>query len=197
MKELWDTRYKSEEFIYGLEPNDFLKSYLTDVTPGKILLPGDGEGRNAVYAAKLGWDVTAFDYSDSAKDKAVRLAVLNNVQINYYTIDVESFNFNEKFDLISIIYLHLHPTVRSNFHKRLSEFLNPGGKVLLECFSKSQIKNSSGGPKSPDLLYDIAQIKKDFSNYKIEMLEQTEIDINEGHLHQGKASVIRMIAQKI
>ncbi len=94
MKEQWDARYKSKEFIYGIEPNNFLKSYLNETSPGKILLPGDGEGRNAIYAAKLGWDVTAFDYSNSAKEKAKGLAHFNNVYITYFTSNVESFNLN-------------------------------------------------------------------------------------------------------
>lgn len=196
MKELWDNRYKSEEFIYGLEPNLFLASYLKEIKPGKILLPGDGEGRNSVYAAKLGWNVTAFDYSESAQEKAVRLAVLNNVDINYYTIDVESFGLTEKYDLIAIIYLHLPPTLRSDFHKKLNAFLNPGGRIILECFSKEQLGNKSGGPKNEKLLYSLEDIKSDFSDYHIEMLEKTETDLNEGPLHQGDASVIRLIAQK-
>jgi SAM-dependent methyltransferase len=194
VKESWNSRYNSKQFIYGIEPNNFLKSYIEENPSGKILLPGDGEGRNAIYAASQGWDTTAFDYSESAKTKAIRLAQENNVKINYQTANVETFESKDKFDLISIIYLHLPPIIRRSFHFGLSKFLNPKGKILLECFSKLQFGNKSGGPKNMDLLYSIKDIQNDFKNYNIELLEQKEIELSEGILHQGRASVIRLIA---
>lgn len=196
MKETWNSRYDTEKFIYGFNPNNFLKSYIENNPPAKILLPGDGEGRNAIYAAKKGWDVTAYDYSESAKKKALILAKENNVQINYLNSNVETFSSKDKFDLISIIYLHLSPSIRHTFHLGLSKYLNPNGKILLECFSKLQFANKSGGPKNMDLLYSLKDIQSDFKNYNIELLEQKEIELNEGLLHQGKASVIRLIASK-
>lgn len=197
MKEQWDIRYSSDEYIYGFIPNSFLKEYLQNHKPGKILLPGDGEGRNGVYAAKLGWDVTAFDYSRSAKEKALKLADKENVKINYFNTDIEAFTTDDKFDLIALIYIHLPENIRKLFHKNLSSYLNKDGKILLECFSKDQINNNSGGPKDLELLYSIEEIKQDFSGYQLEMLEEKEILLDEGHLHQGKANVIRLIAKKI
>ena len=194
MKESWNSRYNTEKFIYGVKPNEFLKSYIEKNPPGKILLPGDGEGRNAIYAATQGWDSTAFDYSESAKKKAFNLAKKNNVQINYETANVETFSSKDKFDLISIIYLHLPPVIRHSFHLGLSKFLDPNGKIMLECFSKLQFANRSGGPKNMDLLYSLKDIQNDFKNYNIEFLEQKEVELNEGSMHQGKASVIRLIA---
>ncbi|MDA3953442.1 MAG: SAM-dependent methyltransferase [Bacteroidales bacterium] len=196
MKESWNSRYTTEEFIYGVKPNDFFKSFIENNPPGKILLPGDGEGRNAVYAAIHGWDVTAYDYSDSAKNKALSFAIENNVQINYLNSTVETFSSKDKFDLISIIYLHLPPIIRHTFHAGLSKYLNPNGKILMECFSKLQFANKSGGPKNMDLLYSLKDIQNDFKNHNIELLEQKEINLNESSLHQGKASVIRLIASK-
>lgn len=197
MKELWDSRYKTEQFIYGIKPNEFLKENLEKTPPGKILLPGDGEGRNAVFAAQCGWEVTAFDYSISGKEKALNLAQNNNVNIKYLNCDVDLFVPDEKFDLISIIYFHLPEKTRISFHSKLPDYLNKNGIILLECFSKSQIENNSGGPKSLDLLYSLDDIRKDFSDSKIELLEEAEIELNEGHLHQGNAKVIRLIARKI
>lgn len=194
MKEFWDSKYNSDHYIYGLEPNVFFKNYIEKTPPGKLLLPGDGEGRNAVYAARMGWEVSAFDSSKLAKDKALRLAKEHNVQIFYSNTDVENFSSDTKFDLISIIYLHLPPGVRHTFHLNLFRYLNPGGKILLECFSKLQYTNTSGGPKNMQLLYSLKDIQTDFKNYNIELLEQAEIELNEGELHQGSANVIRLIA---
>jgi len=196
MKETWDSRYKTDQYVYGLKPNDFLKYHLKNYPPGEILLPGDGEGRNSIFAAKQGWKVTAFDYSISAKDKALSLAKRNKVKINFQVTDAESFNSKNKFDLISIIFLHLPPNIRYNFHSRLTEYLNPNGKILLECFSKFQVHNNSGGPKDLDLLYSLNDLKNDFSNCKIESIEEMETLLNEGSLHQGKANVIRLIAKQ-
>lgn len=196
MKEQWDKRYKSEEFIYGLEPNSFLKSYLLKNKPEKALFPGDGEGRNAIYAAKLGWDVTAFDYSETAKEKASKLASKNKVNIKYYCTDVESFHSDTKFDLVSIIFLHLSEKTRKSFHEKIQNLLNDNGVLLMECFSKQQIDNNSGGPKSVDLLYSIDELKSDFKNLNIELIETVETVLNEGPLHQGIANTIRIIARK-
>jgi len=196
MKEVWDKRYKSNEYMYGLKPNQYLITNLNKLKPGKILLPGDGEGRNSIYAAKLGWEVTAFDYSSSGKEKALKLAESNNVNINYKVSDVETFDSLEKFDVISIIFLHLPKETRINFHKNLHKFLKPEGLVILECFSKYQLNNTSGGPKNLDLLYSMDEIKKDFSDYNIDFIEESDTVLDEGPLHQGKANVIRLIARK-
>lgn len=196
MKDFWDARYKSEEFIYGVKPNAFLKEFIDQQAKGKMLLPGDGEGRNSVYAAKLGWEVAAFDYSTEAKEKALGLANENNVQISYEASDVLSYSTDNQFDLISIIFFHLTPKLRLRFHRNLNNYLKPGGTILLECFSKSQLGKNSGGPKSSDLLYSAKQLEVDFDYLNILSLEETEINLNEGRFHQGNASVVRMIAQK-
>lgn len=81
-KNKWDKRYSSEEFAYGEEPNKYLKQQLDKLKVGTILFPAEGEGRNAVYAALLGWNVFAFDISKEGKKKALQLAKSNNVMIN-------------------------------------------------------------------------------------------------------------------
>lgn len=197
MKDVWNSRYKEPEFIYGIEPNNYLKDFIEHSVKGNILLPADGEGRNSVFAAKNGWQVDAFDYSHSAQTKALKLAKENKVFINYSVADIQDFTPNNSYDLIALIYLHLIPEVRSPFFKKLNSWLNPGGHIILEAFSKNQLKNSSGGPKDINLLYDLAEIKDDFKGLKIIEICETEIMLDEGKLHQGKATVIRLIAQKV
>ena len=197
MKDVWNSRYSEPEFIYGTEPNNYLKDFIEHSVKGNILLPADGEGRNSVFAAKKGWQVDAFDYSHSAQTKALKLAKENKVFINYSVADIQDFTPNNSYDLIALIYLHLIPEVRSPFFKKLNSWLNPGGHIILEAFSKNQLKNSSGGPKDINLLYDLAEIKDDFKGLKIIEICETEIMLDEGKLHQGKATVIRLIAQKV
>ncbi|MDX9696895.1 MAG: class I SAM-dependent methyltransferase [Bacteroidales bacterium] len=197
MKDVWNSRYSEPKFIYGTEPNNYLKDFIEHSVKGNILLPADGEGRNSVFAAKKGWQVDAFDYSVSAQIKAYQLAQINNVLINYTVSDILEFTPNKSYDLIALIYLHLIPEVRSPFFIKLSQWLKPGGHILLEAFSKNQLKNSSGGPKDINLLYDLAEINNDFHDLKIKEICETEIMLDEGKLHQGNANVIRLIAQKI
>jgi 2-polyprenyl-3-methyl-5-hydroxy-6-metoxy-1,4-benzoquinol methylase len=197
MKEAWDNRYKSNEYIYGYNPNEFISTEIKKIAPGDILLPGDGEGRNSVYAAKQGWKVTAFDYSSSGKQKALKLAKSENVNINYYVLDVNDFDSTLKFDVIAISFLHLHANTRIDFHKNLKKFLKPTGQIILECFSKAQLNNNTGGPKDLNLLYSIDELKNDFTDYNIKSIDELDTILNEGQLHQGKASVIRLIAKNI
>ena len=111
MKDVWNSRYKEPEFIYGIEPNNYLKDFIEHSVKGNILLPADGEGRNSVFAAKKGWQVDAFDYSHSAQTKALKLAKENKVFINYSVADIQDFTPNNSYDLIALIYLHLIPTL--------------------------------------------------------------------------------------
>lgn len=87
MKAFWNQRYDEPEYAYGTQPNLFFKDQLDQLTPGKLLMPAEGEGRNAVYAAGKGWEVTAFDSSSSGQKKALRLAQEKKVTLNYLVAD--------------------------------------------------------------------------------------------------------------
>src|SRR5215510_10066513 len=103
----WEDRFSEKEYAYGEEPNEYLKEQLIKLTPGAILFPAEGEGRNAVFAAKLGWSVSAFDISSEGKKKALKLAELNKVNIDYQVGELNSLNYHkEQFDAIALIYAH-------------------------------------------------------------------------------------------
>ncbi len=89
MKDFWDKRYAEEEFIYGKEPNKFFKDQLPELKPGKLFLPCEGEGRNAVYAATRQWKVEALDQSEKGKEKCTRLSEYNRVVVNYQIAEAE------------------------------------------------------------------------------------------------------------
>lgn len=197
--DFWNERYSSEEYVYGENPNGFLKEQLEKITaPGKLLLPGEGEGRNAVYAAKLGWQVDAYDQSTEGRLKALRLADKNNVKINYHIIDLNEFNPDKnKYDAVVIIYVHLNTKFRTTFNRKIIDALKPGGKIILELFSKNQHGKTSGGPQDLEMLYSIDEIKKDFSGFKVLLLKNETIDLDEGNKHRGEASVIRFVGEKV
>lgn len=197
ISEFWDDRYRSDEYVYGLEPNEFFKGVIDKLKPGKILLPADGEGRNSVYAAMKGWKVDAFDFSRNAVRKALELADKNNVEINYYIDELENLSSNNNsYDVIALIFVHLTPDFRKIVHKNIINLLKPGGILFLEAFAKEQINNETGGPKNIEMLFSKEEIKCDFNNLEIDFIEEADKNINEGKFHTGRSDVVRLVGHK-
>ncbi len=197
MQNQWDERYARQEYIYGTEPNKFLKEKLATLKPGRILFPAEGEGRNAVYAAQLGWETDAFDQSIEGQKKAFQLAKLKKVSINYSIQALDKWSPEpDQYNCIALIFVHLPEGLRKQVHKAAIKALKPGGVLILEGFTINQLPRSSGGPKNTELLFTSDQIKIDFANLsEVQMLE-TQIILDEGPLHQGLADVIRLTGFK-
>lgn len=197
MKELWNQRYLLEEYKYGKEPNQFLKEELLKLKPGRILLPGEGEGRNAMYAAINGWEVDAFDFSEAGKIKALKLAEESGAKINY---DVKEFSEfkpgNKLYDAAAIIFIHLEEEQRRSLFQKVIESLKPGGKIIFECFEKDQINFQSGGPKDISLLYSLEDVVSHFVDLEFEKLTKEKVFLNEGKGHSGEGIVIRFVGIK-
>lgn len=193
MKEFWNQRYSSSDYVYGTEPNSFFSEAIRQLEPGRILLPGDGEGRNAVHAASLGWHVDASDQSSSGAAKARALARRNGVRIRYHIGDLMDQSFKRSwYDAAALIFVHLPPGVRSLVHSRIAGALKRGGMLLLEAFHTSQLGRGTGGPQSIDMLYDLEQVLADFPGVEMVQSEVREADLDEGTFHRGKAMVIRV-----
>jgi 2-polyprenyl-3-methyl-5-hydroxy-6-metoxy-1,4-benzoquinol methylase len=197
MKEVWNNRYSENEFMYGTEANEFLKEELAKISKGKILFLGEGEGRNAVFAATLGWKVDAVDYSEAGKGKADMLASKNNVTLNYTVADILEHPIqNESYDAVALIYIHVNEETKPILHKKVIDALKPKGKIIFEAFEKEQLKYNSGGPKDADLLYDLQSIAEDFIDFEYEKLSKEVVELKEGLLHQGEAVVVRFVGVK-
>ncbi|MCX7550353.1 class I SAM-dependent methyltransferase [Xanthomarina sp. F2636L] len=194
--EFWNDRFGQEEFIYGTQPNEFFKEQINKLKLGSLLLPAEGEGRNAVYAAILGWQVTAFDISERGQEKALRLAKEKNVSIDYHIFGVLDFMSSQQFDVIGLCYAHFPIELRKEAHRHLINFLKPGGIIIFEAFSKAQFGNTSGGPKSKDMLFSIEEIKDEFKELKFKILKEETIQLSEGNHHKGEAEVIRFVGVK-
>jgi SAM-dependent methyltransferase len=197
MKKQWNNRFNSEEYVYGIEPNEFFKEQISKITPGRLLLLGEGEGRNGVYAAKNGWTVDAYDWSESAKIKALKLARNNNCMIDYKIEDLTNLilHFN-MYDAVGLIFLHLEEELREVVHAKVINTLKPGGKVILESYATEQLSYTSGGPKELELLYSLEDIVTDFNSLNYDLLSKEKVILNEGELHKGEAMVIRMVGVK-
>lgn len=198
----WNDRYSNDEFAYGEQPNNYLKEQLEKLNVGTILFPAEGEGRNAVFAARLGWTVSAFDISVEGKNKAFRLAETYNVAIDYQVGELHALNYHiGQFDAIALIYAHFPASIKSLYHKTLDKYLRGSGTVIFEAFSKKHIdciaKNEKmGGPKDIAMLFSIDELKADFENYEIIELAEKEIELSEGSFHNGKGAVIRFVGRK-
>lgn len=199
----WNERYSNDEFAYGEEGNVYLQEQLQKIDKGSILFPAEGEGRNAVYAAVQGWNVSAFDISIEGKNKAMQLAKKNNVQIEYSVGFLDELKFKEKsFDVIALIYAHFPAEIKSHYHKILNTFLKNNGIIIFEAFSKKHLEYNSkndkiGGPKELGMLFSIEELKNDFPNYEVLVLEEKEIELHEGLYHNGLGSVIRFVGRKV
>jgi len=198
-KEFWNERYGQHPTVYGDEPNKFFKEQLQSLKVGKLLLPAEGEGRNAIYAASLGWTVTAYDFSEVAKAKTLeRAASLGISTIDYQVQELDKIKLaGKKFDAVALIYVHLPMEVRKHLHAQCKQSLKPGGKLIFESFSKDQLKYNTGGPKDPTLLHSISDLKTDFADLRIDVLEEKIVELKEGPFHSGPASVVRLVASKI
>ncbi len=197
MKEMWDERYSVDDYVYGIEPNAFFQQFIDTNTPGSLLLAGEGEGRNAVYAAQKGWQVYAVDYSLEAQKKAFKLAAAKEVTIRYDVADLSAWNTHETFDVVGLFYAHFPESLRSVLHHRMKHFLKNEGHVLLEAFSKQQLQYDSGGPRKEEMLYSCDALAVDFEGLFLHQLQQLEVELDAGLFHKGKASIIQMHAQKI
>ena len=201
-KAMWDERYMENEFVYGKEPNLFFKEWIQKYEPSAILMPADGEGRNGVFAAELGWKVTSTDLSEEGKLKAFELAKEKTVDLEFIVGDLEELQFEkDSFGAIGLIYAHFSADKKSKLHKKLNDYLKPGGIVIFEAFSKLHLIYNErdpkiGGPKDYDMLFSKAEIALDFENYEILLLEEKEIILDEGKYHVGKCSVIRFVGRK-
>ena len=195
MKDFWNERYAEAEFVYGTEPNRFFKEQIDKLKPGKILLPADGEGRNSVYAAHQGWDVTAVDYSRSGREKALKLAADHDVEITYDIADLSEYDFGvDRFDATAFIYVHLPRSIIKEVYTNIIKSLKVGAPIIVEVYSVNQLGRDSGGPKDERVLYTEEKLRELLAGTDIEWMEEMEIDLKEGKYHVGKAMVIRAMA---
>ncbi|MUU78649.1 class I SAM-dependent methyltransferase [Winogradskyella endarachnes] len=201
-KEFWDKRYSEKVYSYGKQPNNFFQKWITKFNPGKIFLPADGEGRNGVYAATLGWEVISNDLSIEAQKKGLQLADENNVRIDYIIGDVEELDLPESsFDAIALIFAHFSSDKIQSIHQKLTTLLKLDGIVIFEAYSKKHFdyraKNPKvGGPRDMNMLFSEDNLHRDFPNYDILLLEEVKTFLDEGKYHQGEGSVMRFIGKK-
>ena len=194
---MWDERYSVEEYVYGKAPNDFLKQMSGKLKKGKALCLADGEGRNSIYLAGQGFDVTAVDSSKVGLAKANKLALEFAVTIETVHADLADYEIEEgAWDSIISISCHVPRDLRRRLHRDVVAGLKQGGTFLLEAYTPRQLEFGTGGPSSTDRLMDLASLKKELTG--LEFLHGKEVvrDVVEGTYHTGKGAVVQVLARK-
>lgn len=194
---IWDERYDTDEYVYGVHPNKFLVSIADKIPVGKTLCLAEGEGRNAVYLASLGHDVTAVDASSVGLKKAKRLAQKNGVKIETVTVNLQDLDIQpDSWDAIISIFCHLPEETRRELHQKVKSGLRPGGMFVLEGFTPHQLKFKTGGPHRREVLYHLEDLNGELEGLSLEHAEELERDVLEGMFHTGRAAVVQVIAYK-
>jgi len=194
---MWNERYNTDDYVYGTEPNTFLLEHYRTIPMGKVLCLGEGEGRNAVFLARQGYQVTAVDSSEVGREKALRLAQQHGVAINYVHADLAEFDIGEnQWDGIVSIFCHLPPPVRQRIHQQVPIALKRGGAFLLEAYTPAQLKFGTGGPSDEAMLMTADKLREELSGLDFETLQEVEREVVEGTHHTGHAAVLQAVALK-
>ena len=198
-REFWNERFGREGYFYGTTANCYLASHIDTLPPQQtILFLGEGEGRNAVYALEREHIVTALDAAEIGLAKTAMLAQSKGRQLSLIHTDLEQWNPTQQYDAIMCSFLHLTEPLRSEVFTKAIEHLNKGGLFVGEFFSIHQFPKTTGGPKDLDLLYTADLLSTILTALPCEILELYEIEteLQEGKVHNGLASVVRVKVKK-
>jgi SAM-dependent methyltransferase len=194
---LWDQRYEAADYLFGTAPNDFLVTAVAGLTPANALCLADGEGRNGVFLAGLGHQVTSLDASGVGLEKARELAKQQKVAIGTRLTDLITEDLGDsQWDLIISIFFHLPALERRALHQRIVRALKPGGRVILEAYTPAQLGFKTGGPSNEAVLMTLPALTVDFKGLQIIHGMELERDIIEGVGHVGRSAVVQIIADK-
>ena len=198
-KEFWNGRYAAEGYLFGTAPNAFLVSQADRLKPGQSALSvADGEGRNSVWLAGQGLDVTAVELSPVAVEKARKLAAQHGVSPRFEVGDVLEFDWGrERFDIVAAIFIQFAaPAERVRLFVRIQEALKPGGLLILQGYTPRQLEYGTGGPPHAENMYTEALLRQAFADMEILHLREHDDEVREGKGHSGPSALIDLVARK-
>ena len=194
----WDDRYSGADFYYGTQPNDFLVEQAKCIRAGgRVLCLAEGEGRNAVHLAGLGFDVTAVDQSAVGLEKARRLADEKGVTVRIVQADLGTWQIPvDAWDAVISIWCHLPSALRARVHRQVCAALCPDGVLILEAYTPDQLRHGTGGPKEADLMPTLAQLQDELQGLRFEIGTERERQVCEGQGHHGPSAVVQVLARR-
>ncbi len=195
----WNTRFSATDYVFGTEPNQFLAAQAPCLKPGmRALCVADGEGRNSVGLAKLGLEVTAFDFSPIGLEKARRLAASKGAKIDYRHGNILEWDWKAaQYDVVAAIFIQFAtPAQRAGIFRGFIDALAPGGLLLIQGYTPKQLQYGTGGPKQVENLYTEALLRESFASLEIIELREHDIEVQEGPGHSGMSALIDLVARK-
>lgn len=195
----WDARYAREGYLFGVEPNAFLKRETARLRAGqRALCVADGEGRNGVWLAKNGLHVHSVDASSVALAKARAFAKREGVEISFELADLAAWTWPfARYDVVAAIFIQFAgPALRAHLFESMKAALAPGGLLLLEGYRSAQIAYGTGGPRQAENMYDEAMLRAAFIDLEILYLASYEADLDEGDGHKGRSALIDLVARR-
>jgi SAM-dependent methyltransferase len=190
----WNARYAESGFAYGDQPNDFLREVANRITTGPVLCLAEGEGRNAVYLATRGHDVTAVDLSATGLAKAEALARSRGVSIRTAVADLDTYVIQPgAWAAIVSIWAHVPESLRARIHHASVAGLRPHGVFVLEAYTPAQLALGTGGPKDVSLLVDPDALRTELAGLDLVRFETITREVHEGPYHDGQSAVVRVL----
>ena len=194
---MWDQRYSRDNYAYGTKPNDFLMEMSDKLPTGKVLCLAEGEGRNAVWLAEQGYQVTAVDASKVGLQKARKLAKARGVEITTVHADLADYDIGtQQWDAIISIFCHLPHDLRQDIHRRCVKGLRDKGMMLLEAYTPLQLEYKTGGPPVAEMMVDVQSLSSELIGLEFLHLKECVREIHEGELHNGTGAVVQALAKK-
>lgn len=197
---MWDERYAAEGFLFGTAPAAFLSKHAQRLSPGaRTLVVGDGEGRNSVFLAEAGLEVTSMDISEVAVAKAQGLAAERGVEVAFSVADVLAWSWTPNaYDLVVAVFIQfLLPKQRDVVFEGLSATLRSRGTLMLHGYRPEHLElGGVGGPPLAECMYTESMLRAAFPELEVDVLESYDADLREGAGHTGTSALIDFIAHK-
>jgi SAM-dependent methyltransferase len=198
-RERWAKRYTAPGYLFGTEPNAFLKSQAHRLRKGQSALAiADGEGRNGVFLAEQGLDVLSLDFSDVALEKARALAKQRGVTLRFQQSDMTQWVWRPNaFDVVAGIFIQFaRPADRAVMFAGIKKSLKPGGLLLLQGYGPKQLEYKTGGPSELDRLYTRALLEEAFGDFSSLDIREHDSALKEGDHHVGMSALVDLVGQK-
>ncbi|WP_113912784.1 SAM-dependent methyltransferase [Roseovarius dicentrarchi] len=195
---MWEDRFNTEEYVFGTAPAQFMLDHQALLSPGqRALSVADGEGRNSIFMAECGLEVTALEFAPSAIAKARKLATKRGVNVDFQNVDVTAHDWPRTYDLVVGIFIQfLGPDARAELMQNMKRSVAPGGLMLLHGYTPEQVGRGTGGPPRAENMYTEDLLKDSFTGWNILENRAYEREINEGRGHSGMSALIDFIARK-
>lgn len=195
---MWEARYGAPHYVFGTEPNDFLRDQVAALPAGRVLCLAEGEGRNAVFLAEAGFEVHSIDLTEAGVAKTLQLAADRGVTVHARVGDLAEASLGEsEWDAIVSIFAHLPPAIRRDLHRRVVAALAPNGVMLLEAYTPDQVGRGTGGPHDPALTMTLDGLRDELAPLEFEHGVEMVRDVIEGVGHTGPGAVVQVLARKV